>query len=191
MQAGLVAFGNLLDISQSSSPVHTPFVIESGRIIPPTGVNPPELYGDITVSTAYKHETERPEYNRVFSLAITSPESSVSGMPSSWSAEIDRFTCGVDEDISRLFVISAGNNRDVRHDSDYWDQVALSPIEDPAQSWNALTVGAYTELSTIDDPAFDGWTAFAMPGDVSPSSRSSVNWTWRKQAPHKPDVVAE
>ncbi|EPE9242694.1 S8 family peptidase [Enterobacter hormaechei] len=112
-------------------------------------------------------------------------------MPSSWSAEIDRFTCGVDEDISRIFVISAGNNRDVRHDSDYWDQVALSPIEDPAQSWNALTVGAYTELSTIDDPAFDGWTAFAMPGDVSPSSRSSVNWSWRKQAPHKPDVVAE
>lgn len=102
-------------------------------------------------------------------------------MPSSWSAEIDRFTCGVDEDISRLFVISAGNNRDVRHDSDYWDQVALSPIEDPAQSWNALTVGAYTELSTIDDPAFDGWTAFAMPGDVSPSSRSSVNWSWRNR----------
>ncbi|EWG66287.1 hypothetical protein P346_03962 [Enterobacter sp. DC1] len=191
MQAGLIAFGNLLDVSQSRSSVHTPFVIESGRIIPPTGVNPPELYGDITVSTAYKHETERPEYNRVFSLAITSPESSVSGMPSSWSAEIDRFTCGVDEDISRLFVISAGNNRDVRHDSDYWDQVVLSPIEDPAQSWNALTVGAYTELSTIDDPAFDGWTAFAMPGDVSPSSRSSVNWSWRKQAPHKPDVVAE
>ncbi|AHY11053.1 subtilase [Escherichia coli] len=191
MQAGLVAFGNLLNVSQSDTPVRIPFLIESGRIIPPKGINPPELYGSITVGTASKHEIQRPNVNRIFSLAITSPEGSSSGMPSSWSSEIDRFTCGVDDGVRRLFVISAGNNRDVSHGTDYWHQVTLSTIEDPGQSWNALTVGAYTELTTIDDPTFAGWSAFAFPGDVSPSSRSSVNWSWRKQAPHKPDVVAE
>lgn len=191
MQAGLVAFGDLLKVSQSNDPVHVPFLIESGRIIPPIGSNPPELYGSITVGTASRLEIARPQLNRIYSLAITSDEGSTTGMPSSWSAEIDRFSCGIDDGVRRLFVVSAGNNRNVIHDTDYWHQVALSPIEDPAQSWNALTVGAYTDLTTIDDPTFAGWSAFALPGDVSPSSRSSVHWSWRKQAPHKPDVVAE
>lgn len=46
-------------------------------------------------------------------------------------------------------------------------------------------------MTTNDDPYFEGWSPFAMAGDVAPSSRSSVNWAWRKQAPFKPDVVAE
>lgn len=45
--------------------------------------------------------------------------------------------------------------------------------------------------TTNDDPSFAGWAPFAKPGDVAPASRSSVNWGWQKQAPYKPDVVAE
>ncbi|HVK57050.1 MAG TPA: S8 family peptidase, partial [Burkholderiales bacterium] len=59
------------------------------------------------------------------------------------------------------------------------------------QSWNALTVGAYTERTTNDDPTFNGWSPFARAGDVAPASRSSVNWSWKKHAPYKPDLVAE
>jgi Subtilase family len=91
----------------------------------------------------------------------------------------------------RLFVISAGNNRDLSPHVDHWEQLHLAEIEDPAQSWNALTVGAYTEKTTNDDPIFDGWSPFARAGDVAPASRSSVNWRWRKHAPYKPDLVAE
>ena len=74
---------------------------------------------------------------------------------------------------------------------DHWEQLHLAEIEDPAQAWNALTVGAYTEKTTNDDPSFDGWSPFARAGDAAPASRSSVNWGWKKQAPYKPDVVAE
>lgn len=91
----------------------------------------------------------------------------------------------------RLFVISAGNNRDLSPHVDHWEQLHLAEIEDPAQSWNALTIGAYTEKTTNDDPTFDGWSPFARAGDVAPASRSSVNWRWRKHAPYKPDLVAE
>lgn len=191
LQAGLAAFGNLMDVVLENESITISHIIESARILPPHGMNEPLLYGDITVGTAYKLEATRSHINRVYSLAVTSDHERESGRPSSWSAEIDHFTSGMKDGKYRLFVISAGNNLDIRPDQDYWDQVNLSQIEDPAQAWNAISVGAYTEMTTNDDPYFDGWSPFAMAGDVSPSSRSSVNWEWRKQAPFKPDVVAE
>lgn len=66
-----------------------------------------------------------------------------------------------------------------------------SSPEDPAQSWNALTVGAFTERTTNDDADFEGWSPLAEFGDVASSSRSAVSWGWRKHAPYKPDVVEE
>lgn len=191
LQAGLATFGDLLPLTQHNEPILVSHVIESGRILPPKGSNQPELYGSITVGTAAKLEIENPNIRRVFSLAVTSAHEGKTGQPSSWSAEIDRFTCGMDDGSSRLFVISAGNNRNVKPELDYWEQAHLAEIENPAQSWNALTVGAYTEKTTNDDPSFKGWSPFSKHGDISPSSRSSVNWEWRSQAPYKPDIVAE
>ncbi|EMX6285283.1 S8 family peptidase [Providencia rettgeri] len=191
LQAGLAAFGNLMDCGLDNEPVTLSHFIESGRILPPYGNNDPALYGAITVGTASKLEIDRPDINRVYSLAITSDGSLESGKPSSWSAEIDQFCSGVEDGKQRLFVISAGNNVNIFPDTDYWEQVHLAQIEDPAQSWNALTIGAYTEMTTNDDPDFVGWSPFACSGDIAPTSRSSVNWSWRKQSPFKPDVVAE
>lgn len=191
LQAGLAAFGNLMDVVLEDDDIHVSHIIESARILPPEGNNDPLLYGAITVGAAYKLEVDRPDFNRVYSLAVTSDHERESGKPSSWSAEIDQFISGMQDGKRRLFVISAGNNLDLRPDQDYWDQVNLAEIEDPAQAWNAITVGAYTELTTNDDPYFAGWSPFALEGDVAPSSRSSVNWDWRKQAPLKPDIVAE
>ncbi|MEE8056228.1 MAG: S8 family serine peptidase [Pseudomonadales bacterium] len=190
-QAGLALFGDLQEVLFSNEEISLSHTIESGRIIPPTGKNDPELYGHITVGTAAKLYIERPELNRVYSLAITASNYNQEGIPSSWSSEIDRYTCGVEDDVPKLFVISAGNNSEIRPDIDYWDQVHLAQIEDPAQSWNALTVGAYTEKTTNDDQSFSGWAPLAKSGDVSPASRSSIHWSWRKQAPFKPDIVAE
>lgn len=190
-QAGLAAFGDLHAALVSDETVVLKHYIESGRILPPTGVNDPELYGAITIGTAVKLEIERPDINRVYSLAITVDPERVGGQPSSWSAEIDQAASGMEDGKQRLFVISAGNNRDLSPDVEHWEQLQLTEIEDPAQSWNALTIGAYTEKNTNDDPSFNGWSPLASAGDVAPTSRSSVNWPWRKHAPYKPDLVAE
>lgn len=191
-QAGLVLYGlELQELLFSNAAFEAPYHIESARIFPQVGANDPKLYGAVTVDTANKIEITNPNWNRVYSMAVTAEPSGPTGYPSSWSAEIDYFTSGHQDEKQRLFIISAGNNRALSPHTDYWDQVNLSEIEDPAQSWNALTVGACTFLTTIDDPTFDGWSPFAHPGDISPSSRSSLQWAWRKQAPYKPEVVAE
>lgn len=190
-QAGLAALGELDESLLATHEIWLAYRIESGRILPPAGNNDPELYGAITVGTAAKLEIDNPEFSRVYSLAVTSPAESISGQPSSWSGEIDQFAFGLEDDLQRLFVISAGNNQSLCATVDVWDQVHLADIEDPAQAWNALTVGAYTEKTTNDDASFAGWAPFATSGDVAPASRSSVNWGWQKQAPYKPDVVAE
>ncbi|WPM35439.1 S8 family peptidase [Pseudomonas aeruginosa] len=190
-QAGLAIFGDLHDALVSRSEIPLQHRIESGRILPPRGANDPELYGAITVGTAYKLEATRPEWRRVYSLAVTADSEKEGGIPTSWSAEVDQFSSGAEDGQQRLFVISAGNNRSLLPNVDHWEQLHLAEIEDPAQAWNALTVGAYTEKTTNDDPSFDGWSPFARAGDAAPASRSSVNWGWKKQAPYKPDVVAE
>ncbi len=191
LQAGLAAFGDLHHALMSDEPLVLNHRIESGRILPPTGQNDPELYGAITVDTAEKMDAKRSDWRRVYSLGVTADPEREGGQPSSWSAEIDQFSSGMEDGIHRLFVISAGNNRHVSPLMDCWDQACLSEIEDPAQSWNALTVGAFTEKTTNDDPTFDGWSPLAHAGDVAPASCSSVNWRWRKHAPYRPDVVAE
>ncbi|MFD8695473.1 S8 family serine peptidase [Kitasatospora purpeofusca] len=60
-----------------------------------------------------------------------------------------------DPEASRLVVVSAGNVREhhithLRQDDGTLHHLALcdtSPIENPAQAWNVLTVGAYTALT--------------------------------------------
>ncbi len=190
-QGGLAVFGDLQEVLLNQELIQVNHMLESARIIPPNGENEPELYGEITIGAVSKHEIARPDWNRVCSLAVTADSTKDSGQPSSWSAKIDQFCFGYEDKKQRLFIISTGNNRNISPALDYWDQVQLAEIEDPAQSWNAITVGAYTQKTTNNDPELNGWSPFAMSHDVTPSSRSSVNWAWRKNAPFKPDIVAE
>ena len=71
-----------------------------------------------------------------------------------------------------------------------WARSAAPPLLDapPAQAWNALTVGGYTEKYRIDAGAWPGWHPLAQPGDLAPSSCTST--TWGKWA-IKPDIVME
>ena len=89
----------------------------------------------------------------------------------------------------RLLLISAGNV-DTFEDA-YLDRSDTEPIEDPGQSWNALTVGAFTEADTIDpsEIGYEGWTTLAPRGELSPYSRTSV--AFHRQWPIKPEVVLE
>ncbi|MGV7750389.1 S8 family serine peptidase, partial [Mycobacterium kansasii] len=75
--------------------------------------------------------------------------------------------------------------------SDYADNSDLSPIEDPAQAWNALTVGAHTELTDAPQhPQYRGWTVLATSGELSPHSRTSLMFPHRN-TPVKPDICME
>jgi hypothetical protein len=63
-------------------------------------------------------------------------------------------------------------------------------VEDPGQSWNALTVGAFTDKVQIRSKAFDGYQPLAARGGLCPSSRTSDSWE-DKAWPIKPDIVME
>lgn len=192
MQAGIAGLGSLQELLESKDVIKINHVIESARILPPQGFNKPELYGAITTETSYKIEINNTHIkNRIYSLAISANPNNT-GTPSSWSSEIDRFSFGeYSQSPKRLFIISTGNNIDLDPTVGLWDQAHLAKIEDPAQSWNAITVGSITALSTIKDPNYNNWQPWSEKGDISPSTRTSVNWEWRKQAPLKPEFVLE
>ena len=186
--SGLALHGDLTDLLASSGPVPLRHRLESVKILPDHGANDPDLYGAITAQAIAAAEIVAPQRPRAVCLAITSPSDHWRGRPSSWSAELDKLSFGED-DFRRLIVVSAGNIRVAVRSGEYPARNDASPIESPAQAWNVLTVGAYTEKTTIADPTFRGWIAFAPVGDLMPRSRTSVNWN--RDWPLKPDVVLE
>ncbi len=184
--SGVAIYGDLHPLLAGTDAVDLQHRLESVKILPPDGQNDPELYGAITMEAVARVELQAPHRPRVVCMAITSANP-VPGKPSSWSAAVDQLC--FDEEQRRLLVVSAGNIRDGLASATYLDANDLAPVEDPAQAWNALTVGAYTDKVNITDPDYRGWQPIGVPGDLSPSSRTSV--TWNRQWPIKPDVVFE
>jgi hypothetical protein len=119
---------------------------------------------------------------------VTSDIDTNRGGPSSWSAAIDQLCFG-DENSKRLLLISAGNIRVGISKVNYPAQNEIEPIENPAQAWNAITVGAFTEKTAINDPSFVGWEPLAPEGELCPTSRTSISW--ERQWPVKPDILME
>lgn len=202
--AGLSAYGDMIDVLVSTEPVPLRHRLESVKILPPHGANPPELYGAITAQAVARPEIQAPQRRRTFSMAVTATDERDRGQPTSWSAAIDALAVGrsfdatnqglvyLEDDASnvpRLFVLSAGNVDGTNLQKEHLDRSDLEAIHDPAHAWNALTVGAYTEKAIINDPSFAGWSPLAAAGDLSPWSTTSVLFqeTW----PLKPDVVFE
>lgn len=186
--AGVALYGDLHAALETAEPITLSHRLESVKILPPDGTpdNEPELYGALTSEAVARAEVQAPHRQRVVCMAVTSPNPS-RGRPSSWSAAIDQLC--FDETSRRLMVISAGNIRDDLNPAAYLDRNDLEPVEDPAQAWNALTVGGCTDKITIADPAYAGWTPLAPAGDLSPRSRTSV--LWDRQWPIKPEVTFE
>ncbi len=124
-------------------------------------------------------------------MAVTARDARDRGRPSAWSATLDRLAADVDGDGAspRLLVVSGGNIVDAQAWSDYPASLDTDGIHDPAQSWNALTVGASTELVDISEPDAIGYEAIAVAGAISPFSTTSM--TWDPRWPLKPDVLME
>lgn len=202
--AGLAAYGDLTPHLFSKTPVPVRHRLESVKILPPKGANPPELYGAITAQAVTRPEINAPQRPRVFSMAVTATDERDRGQPTSWSAAIDALAAGrafdpatqglvyldeAEEGARRLFVLSAGNIVPNHLQDDHLGRSDLEAVHDPAHAWNALTVGACTEKSAIGDPSWSGWSPLAPPGDLSPWSTTSV--TFQDRWPIKPDVVCE
>ena len=66
----------------------------------------------------------------------------------------------------------------------------IQGVHDPAQSWNAVSVGAYTEKAYIHSTGYEDWEPIAKPGLLSPASTTSLVWG-DKSWPLKPDFVME
>lgn len=191
LMCGTVTYGDLQKCLESQNEVSILHSVESVKLIRnPGSENDKDSYGKLTENGVYYAEIEAPEKKRIICLAITSDKCE-DGRPSSWSGSIDKISSGMeDEDKNRrLFIISAGNIRDEESWKAYPDSNISCQIQDPAQAWNALTVGAYTEKDLIADPIFNNYTPLANKGELSPYSSTSLSW--KKEWPIKPEIVME
>lgn len=185
--AGICLFGPLSEPLYEDEPVELGHRLESVKILPPKGDNDPPDYAPITVGAMAMAEVAAPAAQRVFCLAVTA-EGDDHWRPSLWSAGLDQACAGALDGNRRLVVVAAGNLRD-DVGKNYPEENHVSSVEDPAQSWNALTVGAYTNLAWIAEQGLEGYTPVAQPGSLSPASRTSL--CWNDSWPYKPDVAFE
>lgn len=193
--AGLIAYGpDLQSLLGGREAVTLRHRLESVRILRTDHRHPEEAWGYVTQAGLSIAETGAPRRPRVACLPVTADDRGRDrGLPSSWSAALDEHAAGQLDDQRRLYVVSAGNIRDlIGNDTFVYPQTNLenSGIEDPGQSWNALTVGAMTDRIDIQAEEFDGFQPVAPRGGLCPSSRTSYSWD-DKTVPLKPDIVME
>lgn len=154
--AGLALYGDLEPLMNDTRQVRLTHAVESMKLLPPRGFpkTKPPSYGVVTEGAVALVEAERPNVRRAFCLANSAcdfpPE-----RPSSWSGALDQIASGsmpgdqadgvpAAERPKRLMVVATGNMPGGK-----LDHVRLShPLEDPSQSWNALTIGGFTRKET-------------------------------------------
>uniref|UniRef100_I2PX30 Subtilase family protease n=1 Tax=Desulfovibrio sp. U5L TaxID=596152 RepID=I2PX30_9BACT len=206
LMCGLAGYGNLQQALEGNGVVYVDHCLESVKLLPPHGQNDPNLYGYLTSQAASRVEIKAPHRKRVISLAVTTEDGLARGRPTSWSAALDALASGQDigqlapgatasdnghesDDEKRLLIVSAGNVDNPNEWRNYAGSNLRSPIHDPAQSWNSLSVGAYTEKTFLSDPTLAGHVAVAPCGGLSPFSSTSL--TWENKWPAKPDILME
>ena len=191
--AGLALTGDLTGLLVSNNTVEVNHRLESVKLLSHAGATgtDPRHHGYLTMQAVGYPEITAPSRQRVFGMAITARDNRDRGKPSAWSAAIDSLTSdsigfGVQP---RLMIVSAGNVGDLNAWSNYPESNDSDGIHDPAQAWNALTVGAYTDCVRITENDAVGYTPIAPAGGLSPFSTTSL--IWEPYWPLKPDIVLE
>ena len=193
--AGLALHGDLTGPLADASTLELRHRLESVKFLSPIPreEDDPANYGAITKAAVALAEERNPDRIRTICSAATNPNR-YGDRPSRWSAAVDEIAAGVDaaegeEPPRRLFVQAVGN---IGHNND-WSAIGdptLHPAQDPAQAWNALTVGGVTLKDAIDVRDRAEWLACAGVGEVSPYGRTSTDWP-DGTTPIKPEVVFE
>lgn len=190
--AGVALYNNLKDKLIDPNKLVINHKIESVKILPPKGANPIELYGAITEQAVALAEISNPTADRTLCMAVTAPSfNTEDGSPTSWSAAVDSITSGANENgEKRLFFISAGNvfPEELTYNN-YPDSSILHGVENPGQSWNAVTVGAISNNIQISDSSYKHFRPVAGLGQLSPYSSTSV--TWSNKWPVKPEILLD
>lgn len=193
LMAGLSLFGDLREIMLSTETWRQLHRLESVKIIATGEEHDPKNYGALTQQCISLPESVAPLRPRVYCLAITRGTPGDDGRPSSWSAAIDSSISGSQEEGApkRLLIVSAGNWRTFDRNYTYPGTLYDARIEDPAQAWNAITVGAYTARTVIEEADDESRRARAVAQfeGLGPASRTSMRW--QKRWPIKPEVVME
>ncbi len=205
--AGLALYGPIEDALLSGARIRLRHRLESVKFLPDAGRHEAKSYGLVTAQAVALPEIAAPRRRRVFCLPVTDFPDRDPGEPTLWSASVDAIAVGVDigdggpgggitllgapkPESSRLILVSAGNVRYGEFEADYRSVCDLLPAEDPAQAWNALTVGAHTEMTDLPaDADFADWSVLGDAGNVSPHSRTSV--TFGRSWPIKPEICME
>jgi hypothetical protein len=188
--AGLALMGDLTAALAENAPLLVPHRLESVKVLRFPGDNEGESFGAITAEAVARVEITDVERRRVFAMAVSSTDGRDRGRPSSWSAQVDRLACDYEGQgaTRRLFVLCAGNTDDNNAWAAYPHSLSTSSVHDPGQAWNALTVGAYSDLTTISAKA-PAYKPIAIAGGLSPYTTTSA--TWQADWPFKPDIVLE
>lgn len=185
--SGIAAYGNLSE-TLAAHQFELKHCLESGKIFAHGNAIPPELYGLATLHTFQSARDAAPERTHIACMAIgcDSPFAN-RGEPTSWSAALDALSSGMGNDEKQLVIISMGNVDIAKH-SEYPESNKMCMPDDPAQSWNAITVGAYTEFDQLSKE-LQSYSPVAPKFGLSPFSATSLQWT--SEWPAKPDIVFE
>lgn len=190
---GTVIYGDLSYFLANNQKIKINHQVGSIKIVQIDSDNKKEFWGDLTKQAVYSSESIFPNKRICYCMAVTA-EDCKNGCPSSWSGAIDSilYNRGSNSNsYGRLFIISAGNINpsDIDIISDYPNSNSLREIQNPAQSWNCLTVGAFTNLVASNNEHLKQYDRVAPSGGISPFSRTSC--LWKKSALIKPEVVFE
>ncbi len=183
--ASLVLYGDLTDVIYNQGQVEVYSDLSSVKIIP--GENEPqnelEMYAVVTEDAIVKGREDDAE---ILCSAVTSGYHADEGIPSSTSSAID-LSLYNDGSCDSIMFISAGNIEETGG-VDYPDYLHTHQIDDPAQAWNAITVGAYTRKIAIANPEYRNAQVIAPCEGISPFSRTSTQWG---KSIIKPEILME
>ena len=170
---------------------------ESMKLLPPRGfpATKPPSYGVVTQGAIAKVEAARPNVQRCFCLANSTTDF-LPNRPSTWSGALDQIASGSmpgDRDDGtlatwapkRLVLVATGNVQGGMRE----EVLTSQSLEDPAQSWNALSIGGFTTKEKV--PALPSkLEPLVKANNRSPYSRGSQSLP-NDLTPIKPEILFE
>lgn len=191
--AGLAAFGDIRRLMLSTQTWNQLHRLESVKLVRANTLHDPENYGAVTLQAIALPEIHASSRRRVYCMAITAPGPNTLGNPSAWSSAIDMAAAGCEEETAgpKVILLSAGNMREHPDDFDYPGTLHRATVEDPAQAWNVVTVGAVTNRTVIEEEDDEARRSVAVAPcyGLSPFTRTAFDW--RPDWPIGPDIVME
>ncbi len=182
--AGVATYGNLAHLLGDGNAIKGRCFLQNQRILRGDDSPEPEFMLDRTQDAVLDAEAKAAS-RRIFNLSVGAPTSRP-GDRTAWGSAVDQLA--YHEGNGRLISVAAGNEPMLGwpQPGDYPARNLAAGLASPAEAMNAITVGAVTDLDSVEGKDSER-SAFAAKGQLSPASRCDVGGA----RPIKPDVVAE